>query len=125
VPVAAEAVPKAVNPWMATSSGQIGVLEGIFRPRTSLSAAHSARRFDWMKARVVVTPKAAVLDPQGAAVKEAMQHLGMPEVRSVRIGKYLEIDLSGDGAEMEQRLHKLCRELLSNPVIEAYQLLKE
>jgi len=78
-----------------------------------------------MKARVVVTPKAAVLDPQGAAVKEAMQHLGMPEVRSVRIGKYLEIDLSGDGAEMEQRLHKLCRELLSNPVIEDYQLLKE
>jgi len=78
-----------------------------------------------MKARVLVTPKAAVLDPQGAAVKEAMQHLGMPEVKSVRIGKYLEIDVSGDGAEMEQRLHKLCRDLLSNPVIEDYQLLKE
>jgi phosphoribosylformylglycinamidine synthase len=78
-----------------------------------------------MKAKVVVTPKAAVLDPQGAAVKEAMQHLGMPEVKSVRIGKYLEIDLSGDGADMEKRLHKLCRDLLSNPVIEDYQLLKE
>ena len=40
-----------------------------------------------MKVNVVVTPKAAVLDPQGAAVRDAMQHLGMPEVRSVRIGK--------------------------------------
>ena len=123
--MAAEAVPEAVNPWMATSSGQIGVLEGIFRLRTSLSVEHCARRFGRVKARVVVTPKAAVLDPQGAAVKEAMQHLGMPEVKSVRIGKYLEIDVSGDGAEMEQRLHKLCRDLLSNPVIEDYQLLKE
>ncbi|MEY2559967.1 MAG: Phosphoribosylformylglycinamidine synthase, partial [Verrucomicrobiota bacterium] len=36
-----------------------------------------------MKVKVVVTPKAAVLDPQGAAVRDAMQHLGMPEVRSV------------------------------------------
>jgi phosphoribosylformylglycinamidine synthase len=78
-----------------------------------------------MKARIVVTPKAAVLDPQGAAVKEAMQHLGMPEVKSVRIGKYLEIEMNGDGAELETRLHKLCRDLLSNPVIEDYQLLKQ
>jgi phosphoribosylformylglycinamidine synthase PurS subunit len=78
-----------------------------------------------MKARVVVTPKAAVLDPQGAAVKEAMQHLGMPEVKSVRIGKYLEIEMNGDSADMETRLHKLCRDLLSNPVIEDYQLLKQ
>jgi phosphoribosylformylglycinamidine synthase PurS subunit len=78
-----------------------------------------------MKARVVVTPKAAVLDPQGSAVKEAMQHLGMPEVKSVRIGKYLEIEMNGEGAELETRLHKLCRDLLSNPVIEDYQLLKQ
>ena len=78
-----------------------------------------------MKAKVVVMPKAAVLDPQGAAVREAMQHLGMREVKNVRIGKYLEIDLEHDGADVEARLHKLCRELLSNPVIEDYQLVKE
>ena len=77
-----------------------------------------------MKAKVVVMPKAAVLDPQGAAVREAMQHLGM-EVKNVRIGKYLEIDLDRDGADVEARLHKLCRDLLSNPVIEDYQLVKE
>ena len=77
-----------------------------------------------MKMKVIVTPKAAVLDPQGAAVREAMQHLGMPEVRSVRIGKYLEIEVDGDGPEMEPRLHQLCRDLLSNPVIEDYDLSK-
>ena len=75
-----------------------------------------------MKMKVIVTPKATVLDPQGAAVCEAMQHLGMPEVRSVRIGKYLEIDVDGDEAALEPRLRQLCHDLLSNPVIEDYQL---
>ena len=75
-----------------------------------------------MKVKVIVTPKAAVLDPQGAAVRDAMQHLGMPEVRSVRIGKYLEIDIGGNGADVEPRLRDLCRDLLSNPVIEDYEL---
>ncbi len=78
-----------------------------------------------MKAHVVVMPKEAVLDPQGNAVRDAMKHLGMPEVRSVRIGKYMEIDVEGDGAEVEKRLHGLCRDLLSNPVIEDYKLQKE
>ena len=78
-----------------------------------------------MKMKVIVRPKAAVLDPQGAAVREAMQHLGMPEVRDVRIGKYLEIELEGAGADSESRLHQLCRDLLSNPVIEDYELRKD
>jgi phosphoribosylformylglycinamidine synthase subunit PurS len=75
-----------------------------------------------MKVKVVVTPKATVLDPQGAAVREAMQHLGMPEVRDVRIGKYLEIEVDGEKAQIEPRLRDLCRDLLSNPVIEDYEL---
>ena len=75
-----------------------------------------------MKAKVVVMPKAAVLDPQGAAVREAMQHLGMREVKNVRIGKYLEIELERDGADVDARLDKLCRDLLSNPVIEDYEV---
>lgn len=54
-----------------------------------------------------------------------MQHLGMPEVRNVRIGKYLEIEVEGDAAEVEPRLHQLCRDLLSNPVIEDYELRKD
>ncbi len=75
-----------------------------------------------MKMKVIVTPKATVLDPQGAAVCEAMQHLGMPEVRSVRIGKYLEIEIAGDAAAAEPKLRQLCHDLLSNPVIEDYHL---
>ncbi|HEY2124149.1 MAG TPA: phosphoribosylformylglycinamidine synthase subunit PurS [Chthoniobacterales bacterium] len=77
-----------------------------------------------MKVNVVVKPKEAVLDPQGAAVRDAMRHLGMPEVRSVRIGKYMEIELEGESAGAEERLRTLCRDLLSNPVIEDYELLK-
>ena len=75
-----------------------------------------------MNAKVIVMPKAAVLDPQGNAVRDAMRHLGMPEVRSVRVGKYLEIEVDGAADGMESRLHQLCRDLLSNPVIEDYQL---
>jgi phosphoribosylformylglycinamidine synthase len=77
-----------------------------------------------MKAKVVVMPKAAVLDPQGNAIRDAMRHLGMPEVRHVRVGKYMEIETEGDAQDLETRLRGLCRDLLSNPVIEDYELLK-
>ena len=78
-----------------------------------------------MNAKVIVMPKAAVLDPQGNAVRDAMRHLGLPEVRSVRIGKYMEIEIEGQDGELESRLRQLCRDLLSNPVIEDYELLKD
>ena len=77
-----------------------------------------------MKVNVIVKPKEAVLDPQGNAVRDAMRHLGMPEVKSVRIGKYMEINLDGEDVALEKRLHGLCRDLLSNPVIEDYELQK-
>jgi phosphoribosylformylglycinamidine synthase subunit PurS len=79
---------------------------------------------DGVKAKVIVMPKAAVLDPQGNAVRDAMRHLGMPEVRSVRIGKYMEINIDGQNGDLETRLRGLCRDLLSNPVIEDYELQK-
>ena len=77
---------------------------------------------EMMKAKVIVMPKAAVLDPQGNAVRDAMRHLGMPEVSSVKIGKYMEIDIEGQNGELEPQLRRLCRDLLSNPVIEDYAL---
>ncbi|HXM74456.1 MAG TPA: phosphoribosylformylglycinamidine synthase subunit PurS, partial [Chthoniobacterales bacterium] len=46
------------------------------------------------------------------------------EVRNVRIGKYMEIDVEGEDVDLEKRLHGLCRDLLSNPVIEDYELQK-
>jgi len=75
-----------------------------------------------VKFNVIVKPKEAVLDPQGNAVRDAMRHLGMPEVRSVRIGKIMEIDIDGKDVDLKERLHGLCRDLLSNPVIEDYEL---
>ena len=75
-----------------------------------------------MKVNVIVKPKEAVLDPQGNAVRDAMRHLGMPEVRNVRIGKFMEIDVDGEDVDLEKRLHGLCRDLLSNPVIEEYSI---
>ena len=77
-----------------------------------------------VRVNVIVKPKEAVLDPQGNAVRDAMRHLGMPEVQSVRIGKYMEISVEGDNRDIEKRLHSLCRDLLSNPVIEDYELKK-
>jgi phosphoribosylformylglycinamidine synthase subunit PurS len=77
-----------------------------------------------MRVNVIVKPKEAVLDPQGNAVRDAMKHLGMPEVKGVRIGKFMEIEIEGDDVDLEKRLHGLCRDLLSNPVIEDYELRK-
>ena len=74
---------------------------------------------------MIVKPKEAVLDPQGNAVRDAMRHLGMPEVQSVRIGKYMEINLDSEDVDLEKRLRGLCRDLLSNPVIEDYELKPE
>jgi phosphoribosylformylglycinamidine synthase len=89
------------------------------------ACSHDAGKYgEGVKAKVIVMPKAAVLDPQGNAVRDAMRHLGMPEVRSVRIGKYMEIDIDGRNGDLETRLRGLCRDLLSNPVIEDYQLKK-
>jgi phosphoribosylformylglycinamidine synthase len=78
-----------------------------------------------MKAVVTVMPKQSVLDPQGAAVASAMQHHGMQHhglesVGKVRVGKSIEIELPG-GVD-EAKLHELCHDLLSNPVIEDYKL---
>ncbi len=76
-----------------------------------------------MKVKVIVTPKETVLDPQGAAVREALHHLGLTAARDVRIGRYLEIEMEGDDAAgQEPKLRELCRDLLSNPVIEDYRL---
>ena len=72
-----------------------------------------------MKAVVTVMPKPAILDPAGVATGRAMEHLGLKGVRSVRIGKSIEIEV--DGAD-EKQLHEIAHDLLSNPVVEDYKL---
>ena len=76
-----------------------------------------------MKARVHVTLKNGVLDPQGKAIGDALHRLGFPEVEEVRQGKFIELDLAeGDPATTKARLDEMCRKLLANTVIENYRV---
>lgn len=76
-----------------------------------------------MKARVVVTLKPSVLDPQGQAVGRALGSLGFDEVQGVRLGKIIELDLTGqDRARAKERLTAMCEKLLANTVIEQYRI---
>lgn len=74
-----------------------------------------------MKIRVTVLPKPSVLDPQGVASAGAMKHLGWNNVGRVRIGKVIEIE-APEGRPDDAKLHAICRDLLSNPVIEDYSI---
>jgi phosphoribosylformylglycinamidine synthase PurS subunit len=73
-------------------------------------------------ARVVVTPKAVVNDPQGLTVKQALGALGFDEVEDVRVGKYIEVRLDADSEKAAgERVEQMCRKLLANHVIEDYR----
>jgi phosphoribosylformylglycinamidine synthase PurS subunit len=75
-----------------------------------------------MKAKIVITPKKAVLDPQGKTVQNALAHLGYTDVGAVHVGKYLEIELTGTDRETARKqLDDACHKILSNPVIEDYR----
>jgi len=75
-----------------------------------------------MLARIHVTFKNGVLDPQGKAVHHALTDLGFAEVRHVTLGKYLEIKLEGvSREEAESRVGEMCEKLLANTVIESYR----
>ncbi len=71
-------------------------------------------------AKVHVMLKRSVLDPQGQAVAHALGRLGFDEVKDARMGKYIELTLSGDAAQAEARVRAMCERLLANPVIEEY-----
>ncbi|MGB7404316.1 MAG: phosphoribosylformylglycinamidine synthase subunit PurS [Pacificimonas sp.] len=73
-----------------------------------------------MKARIYVTLKPGVLDPQGKAIHHALNALGFGEAEDVRQGKYLELDVA-DGTS-EERVRAMCEKLLANTVIENYRI---
>jgi phosphoribosylformylglycinamidine synthase subunit PurS len=76
-----------------------------------------------MKAKIIVTPKKAVLDPQGKTVQSALEHMGYKGVQAVHVGKYLEVELQGgDKAAARQQMEEACRKFLTNPVIEDFHL---
>jgi phosphoribosylformylglycinamidine synthase PurS subunit len=70
---------------------------------------------------VNVTPKPGILDPQGRAVEQSLPHLGVSGVSGVRVGRRVELTVAAAGeAEAREVVDRLARELLSNPLIEAY-----
>jgi phosphoribosylformylglycinamidine synthase len=75
-----------------------------------------------MKAKIIVTPKKAVVDPQGKTVQGALEQMGYKGIGAVHVGKYLEIDLPGtDKASWDKQIDEACHKILSNPVIEDYR----
>jgi phosphoribosylformylglycinamidine synthase len=75
-----------------------------------------------MKAKVYITLKPGVLDPQGKAVQHALASLGFGEVQDARIGKYIELKLNGvERSKAEADVKQMCEKLLANTVIESYR----
>jgi len=75
-----------------------------------------------MKAKIIITPKKAVVDPQGITVLKALEHMGHRGIKAVHVGKYLEIELDGDKEAARKALDEAAHKFLSNPVIEDYRL---
>ena len=76
-----------------------------------------------LKARIFVTPRKDVLDPQGAAVERALHALGFEEVGDVRLGRYVELRLNTDDRnQAEMRLNAMCERLITNPVVEDFRV---
>lgn len=75
------------------------------------------------QARVFITLKEGILDPQGKTVLRALKSLGYDEVEDLRIGKYMEVELTGDDkSRLEERLAEMSEKLLANPIIEDYRM---
>jgi phosphoribosylformylglycinamidine synthase subunit PurS len=72
-----------------------------------------------MRARVLVRPKAGILDPQGQAVERALPALGFQGARNVHVGRLIELDVDDPS-----QLPEMCERLLSNPLIEEYEIVE-
>ena len=75
-----------------------------------------------MRATVLVRPKQGILDPQGAAVENALGHLGF-SVAAARVGKVIDLDVdAADEAAARGEVEKMCEQLLANALIESYEI---
>lgn len=74
-------------------------------------------------AKVYVTLKEGILDPQGKTVLRALNSLGYEEVEDVRVGKFVEVSLEGsEKGKLEEKLLEMCERLIANPIIEDYRV---
>ena len=75
-----------------------------------------------MKAKIHVTLKPGILDPQGKAIEHALDSLGFTNAANVRVGKYMEVDVNeSDKTKAEAQVKSMCEKLLANTIIEEYR----
>ncbi len=75
-----------------------------------------------MKAKIHVTLKNGILDPQGKAIEHALETLGFSKAGNVRVGKYMELDVTeSDRGKAEAQVKSMCEKLLANTIIEEYR----
>ena len=75
-----------------------------------------------MKAKIYISYKDGILDPQGQTIGHALHSIGIKKIKSVRMGKYIEMEFSGISKEEAENItDKSCRKLLANPNIETYK----
>lgn len=72
------------------------------------------------RVKVYVTPKKGVLDPQGKTVEAALHSMGYKNVNNLKIGKYIEMEVTGPAGKIKDQVEEMCKKLLSNPVIEDF-----
>ena len=76
------------------------------------------------KAKVVVALKDEVLDAGGRAVAERLRHIGYPEVKDAKLGKYIELHIeTGDRVKQKERIQEMCMKLLANTMIEEFEVI--
>jgi phosphoribosylformylglycinamidine synthase len=79
-----------------------------------------------MIAKVLVSLKDEVLDPAGRALVERLNHLGFPEVKEAKVGKYIELFIeTGDREKEKERIEEMCHKLLANTIIEEFEIIHE
>jgi phosphoribosylformylglycinamidine synthase len=76
------------------------------------------------KAIVYVRLKDGVLDPQGVTIHKALTQMGYEDFLSVRSGRFFELEIKGDAADIDRKIDEVCSKLLANPVIEKYSVEK-
>ena len=77
-----------------------------------------------MKIKVIITLKNGVLDPQGKAIQQTLNGMNFPQVKSVRQGKYFDIEVNEtDEGKAKEKVEDMCKKLLANLVIENYKIL--
>lgn len=75
-------------------------------------------------ATVYVRLKDGVLDPQGVTIQKALSQMGYDDFLSVRTGKFFELEVSGSAADIDRKIDEVCAKLLTNPVIETFEVKK-